>query len=316
MFPGGSGTARWQATRREENRPRATEFGPRREAGPVRRPMRNLRSLPWPFFVLVRGKRCVLCESLYRQAPRPTGVRAAQRYPVYYLSAAAGRRGGTDTTASPSSTSLPSTRASQASRTTRPFGVSSTTSTVTSTTSPILTGPWKFKRLRPVDRAGARQLRAEHRRDQARGVEPVGDALAEARFRRIDVAQMQRIVVAREPREADHVGIHDGLHQAFAHADMQVLETEDPQHAGIDDRLGALLRHGRILDQVLTPANAVLIRDAIGPWSCGCPAGRPPGVPRAGNTRKSLRLTGCSTAVARFPRSGGAGVGTPSNRRA
>ena len=53
-------------------------------------------------------------------------------------------RAGTDTTASPSSTSLPSTLASQCSRTMRPLGVSSTTSTMTWTTSPIFTGPWKL----------------------------------------------------------------------------------------------------------------------------------------------------------------------------
>jgi len=94
----------------------------------------------------------------------------------------------------------------------------------------------------------------------------VGDALTEARFRRVDVAQMQRIVVTREPREADNVGIHHGLHQAFAHADVQILETEEPQHAGIDDGLRGLLGHDQILDQILTPANAVLIPQAIGPW--------------------------------------------------
>jgi len=48
---------------------------------------------------------------------------------------------------------------------------------------------------------------------------------------------------------------------------MQILETEHPQHAGIDDGLGALLCHGRILHQVLTPANAVSIRETIGPSS-------------------------------------------------
>src|SRR5216683_3635114 len=54
-------------------------------------------------------------------------------------------RPGTETTASPSSTNRPSTRASQARRTLRPSGTSSTTSTDTVTTSPILTGAWKFK---------------------------------------------------------------------------------------------------------------------------------------------------------------------------
>ena len=40
-------------------------------------------------------------------------------------------------------------------------------------------------------------------------------------------------------READDVAIHHGLHQAFAHADMQVLETEDAEHARVDDGLRA-----------------------------------------------------------------------------
>jgi hypothetical protein len=53
---------------------------------------------------------------------------------------------------------------------------------------------------------------------------------------------VQRIVVAGQPGETDHVGIHDGLHQAFAHAGMQVLELEDPEHARVDGGLGG---HGR-----------------------------------------------------------------------
>ena len=53
-------------------------------------------------------------------------------------------RAGTDTIASPSSTSMLSTSASQCSRTLRPSGTSSITSTMTDTTSPILTGAWKF----------------------------------------------------------------------------------------------------------------------------------------------------------------------------
>jgi len=62
-------------------------------------------------------------------------------HPDDYLRLSCARRPGTETTASPSSTSLPSTRASQCRRTMRPFAVNSATSTVTSTTSPILTGP-------------------------------------------------------------------------------------------------------------------------------------------------------------------------------
>ena len=53
-------------------------------------------------------------------------------------------RPGTETTASPSSTILPSINASQCRRTLRPSATSSTTSTITVTTSPIFTGAWKF----------------------------------------------------------------------------------------------------------------------------------------------------------------------------
>jgi len=52
---------------------------------------------------------------------------------------------GTLKTPWPSNTILSPTRHSHCNRTRRPFSVSSTTSTLTSTTSPILTGPRKFK---------------------------------------------------------------------------------------------------------------------------------------------------------------------------
>src|SRR6185369_2515612 len=99
--------------------------------------------------------------------------------------------------------------------------------------------PMEVERLGAVNRAGTWEAGAQYGRDQARGVEPMGDALAEAGVGRVDVAEMQRIVVARESRETDHVGIHHGLHQALAHADVQILEIEDAQHARVDDGLGA-----------------------------------------------------------------------------
>ena len=151
---------------------------------------------------------------------------------------AGGRFAGTETTASPSSTSLPSTRASHCRRTTRPFSTSSTTSTDDLDHVADLHRAVEIERLRAVDGAGSGQPGAEHGGNQARRVEPVRDALAEPGVGRIDVAEMQRIVVAGEPREADHVGIHHGLHQALAHADMQVLETEDAKHARIDRLCG------------------------------------------------------------------------------
>ena len=71
----------------------------------------------------------------------------------------------------------------------------------------------------------------------------MGDALAEPGLRRIDVAQMDRIVVAGQPREADHVGIHHGFHQDFAQADVEILEIEEFEHPRIDGGFRARQRH-------------------------------------------------------------------------
>src|SRR5438309_4275991 len=84
---------------------------------------------------------------------RASGVqirRREYRRLSYALAAALARCGiglrvGTDTRASPSSTTLLSTRHSQRRSTRRPSGTSSATSTLIVTTSPILTGPRKFK---------------------------------------------------------------------------------------------------------------------------------------------------------------------------
>ena len=97
----------------------------------------------------------------------------------------------------------------------------------------------KIEGLRTVDGAGPREPGAEHRGNKARGVQPVGDALAEAGVGRIDIAQMQRVIVARESCEADHVAVHDGLHQAFPHADMEILEAKKLEHSRIDDGSGS-----------------------------------------------------------------------------
>ena len=40
-------------------------------------------------------------------------------------------------------------------------------------------------------------------------------------------------------RETDDVGIHDGFHQHFAQADVEVLEIEDLEHARVDGRFRA-----------------------------------------------------------------------------
>ena len=79
---------------------------------------------------VVIGKDACASATLWCSAPRSQPLTAG--------------RAGTETIASPSSTSLPSTLASHCSRTMRPLAVNSTTSTMTSTTSPIFTGPWKF----------------------------------------------------------------------------------------------------------------------------------------------------------------------------
>ena len=63
------------------------------------------------------------------------------------------------------------------------------------------------------------------------------DALAEFGAGGIGVAEMDRIVVARQLRKADHVGVHHRLHQDFAHPDPQILERERPHLARIDGGL-------------------------------------------------------------------------------
>ena len=52
----------------------------------------------------------------------------------------------------------------------------------------------------------ARQPRAKHRRDQARGIEAMRDARAERRLGGEMLRQMDRIAVAGDLGEADHVG--------------------------------------------------------------------------------------------------------------
>ena len=147
-------------------------------------------------------------------------------------------RAGTETIASPSSTSALSTSASQCSRTWRPFGTSSITSTIDRHHIADLDRRMEVQRLRAIDGAGARQPRSQHRRNQARGVKPVRDPLAEAGAGRIGVAQMDRVVVARDIGEADDVGFHYRLHQGFAHADMQILEAQGADHARVDGGFG------------------------------------------------------------------------------
>ena len=73
---------------------------------------------------------------------------------------------------------------------------------------------------------------------QINGVRPhriaaLGDALAETGLGRIDVGQVQRIVVAGDLREADDIRIHDRLQDGLAHSELEVFEI-----VGIQDRHG------------------------------------------------------------------------------
>ncbi len=55
------------------------------------------------------------------------------------------------------------------------------------------------------------------------------DAPAERRARGKMLGQMDRIAVAGELREADHVGGGNGLFQALGHADLEVVEEQRAQ---------------------------------------------------------------------------------------
>src|SRR5829696_7270202 len=102
----------------------------------------------------------------------------------------------------------------------------------------------EVERLADVDRAGARKPCPEHRRDQARSVEPVRDPRPERRLCREMLRQMDRVAVAGHLGEADDVGGRDGLRQRLRHADGEVLEVEHAQlkeHPGtLEDGVGAV----------------------------------------------------------------------------
>ncbi len=55
----------------------------------------------------------------------------------------------------------------------------------------------------------------------------MNDALAETRLGGEMVGKMDRIAVAGEVGEGDHVVVHDRLHQRLAHADAQIFEIID-----------------------------------------------------------------------------------------
>ena len=112
---------------------------------------------------------------------------------------------GTFTSASPSSTISSATVQVQVSRARWRSGMSSATVTVTSTWSPIAHRRTKIERLRDVDGAGSRKPRAQHRRDQARGVEAMGDPLAELGLGGEMLRQMDGIAIAGELRKSHHI---------------------------------------------------------------------------------------------------------------
>ena len=86
-------------------------------------------------------------EERPRRSRRIAGLgrvkQGGQTVPPPRVPSQAGRR-GTETMASPSSTKCPSTSASHLRRARLPSAMSSTTSTMIVTTSPIFTGAWKF----------------------------------------------------------------------------------------------------------------------------------------------------------------------------
>ena len=118
---------------------------------------------------------------------------------------------GTFTSASPSNTTSPSTSQRHDSRARDFSGISSATVTMTDHRIADLYRGAEIQRLRDIDGARARQARAEHRRDQARGVKPMRDARAERGLGGEMLRQMDGIAVAGQLREADHVGRRHGL---------------------------------------------------------------------------------------------------------
>ena len=84
----------------------------------------------------------------------------------------------------------------------------------------------KVQGLRDIDRARARQPHADDAGNQARGVEPVNDPAAEAGLAGEMLGQVDRIVVARQFGEADHVLVLDRLANRRPHAERKILEIE------------------------------------------------------------------------------------------
>ena len=150
---------------------------------------------------------------------------------------------GTDTIASPSSTTLPSTIASQARWTRRALAHQFHDLDDDCDHVADLYRRMEIERLRAVDRARAWQPRAEHRRDQACGVEPMRDALAEPgavpHRRRTGALDCRRRTGGRtRPRRCPSPS--SSMFRACRHAGPR--NSQDAQHARVD-RIGGRRRY-------------------------------------------------------------------------
>jgi hypothetical protein len=138
---------------------------------------------------------------------------------------AASRR-GTRTTASPSITTLSPFRHWVLSVTRRPLLVDCGDGGRGSDGLADQDGRHEVHRLGNIDRARARQLGADHRRDEAAAQHAVRDALAETRGARKAVVQMDRVGVTRDAGESHDVGLCDRLAEHRRHADLEVVEIK------------------------------------------------------------------------------------------
>jgi hypothetical protein len=79
--------------------------------------------------------------------------------------------------------------------------------------------------LRDGDPAGALQERAVHRREQARGEQPVRDPPAEACRLRVLVVDMDFVLVAADRGKEQQIGIGDRLGERRLVADLELFEA-------------------------------------------------------------------------------------------
>ena len=132
---------------------------------------------------------------------------------------------GAITSASASTTTVSPTLQTQSNTTRRFSALTSRTVQVVTTVSPIRTGALKARGRAHEDGAGARQLRAQHRRDEAEDRHAMGDAAAEHGLARKVLVEMHRIHVAGDFAEQLDVALGHGLVEAVAHAGLQVVDV-------------------------------------------------------------------------------------------